>query len=148
MKRHLQLRRCFSTQRFDARSWAIRVQIESTEVAQLCCELMLLLFEKAEKLSLLFEQNHKLTLAVTSEQSRTTGGNQNTIPVNLSRRDLELLLGFLLTWYRDGVAEVSHIDIELISDNASGKDCTLVVEANSSRPPLPAEEVERMLKNM
>lgn len=148
MKRHLQLRHPFVTQRFDANSWAIRVQIESTAVAPLCCELMMLLFEKAEKLSLLFGHNHKLILAVTSEMSHATGDNEKAIPINLSRIDFEFLLGFLLSWYRDGIAEVNHVDIELRSDNASGNDCTLVIEAEISRPPMPSEEVERILKNM
>lgn len=146
MKRHLQLRQSFIADRYDQRSWAIRVPIETAEVPSLCCELVLLLYGKADRLVLKGVHSQKLALTCGGDQSSATGQNPLSIPVNLSRRDLEFLLGFLVTWYRDGMAEVNHVDIQLQGDDVAGEDCMLVVEALSSQPPLTANEIEKLLR--
>lgn len=148
MKRHLQLRYTFNVQRYSTDAWSIGLPIATLEVAPLCCELSLLLLEKVEAISLLFTNGSKLVISITTENSRVTNFETKTISIALCRRDLEMVLCFLLIWYRDSVAEVNHLDIDLVSTTSFGPDCTLIVEAEESRLPLTADEAMKILKEM
>ena len=148
MRRHIQLRQSFETCRFDTRSWAIELPIIGSDVAILICEITLLLFGRAKQLSLLFVDEKKLLLTVSNGSSIVDGSNSGPSSLSLSRNDLEFVLCYLLTWYRDGTAEVNHIDVELIGSESIGPDCTLIVKAEQSQPPMPGAEVERMLREM
>lgn len=148
MRRHLQLRQSFETCRFDSESWAIELPIASSEVPILICEITLLLFGRAAQLSLLFPLQKKVLLTVSAGSSTVDGTDVQPISLNLSRIHLEFVLGYLCTWYRDGVAEVNHIDVELKGSEGAGSDCTLVVKADQSQPPLSGEEAERILREM
>ena len=148
MKRHLRLRHPFTTQRFDARSWAIELPIAASDVIPLVCEVSLLLLGRSDQLSLLYDNRHKLVVSLCDSLSRVTGSDENPATLSLSRSDLEFVNCFLLTWYRDGVAETNHVDIELAGSSSVGEDCTLVIQAENSRPPLPGDETERILREM
>lgn len=148
MRRHIQLRHAFETCRFDARSWAIELPLVGSEVANLICEITLLLFGRSNQLSLLFAEEKKLLLTVSNGNSTVGGSDSSPSSVSLSRNDLEFVLCYLLTWYRDGTAEVNHIDVELEGIESVGPDCTLVVKAEQSQPPLPGKEAERILRDM
>ena len=148
MRRHLQLRNSFETQRFDERSWAVELAIVNSEVSSIICELTLLLYGRSDQLSLLFESKKKIVVSVAQSESAIIGSDDRFSSLSLNRNDAEFLLCFLLTWYRDGVAEVNHIDIELIGSQSDGKDCTLVVKAENSQAPLPGDEAERILREL
>ena len=148
MRRHLQLRQSFSTRRFDTGAWAIELPIAASEVVPLVCEITLLLYGRSDQLSLLFDRGRKLVVSVCEGKSVVEGSDNSPSSLSLNRSDAEFLLCFLLTWYRDGVAEVNHIDVELVASQSAGKDCTLVVKAETSQPPLPGDEAERILREM
>jgi len=148
MRRHLQLRHSITTQRFDARSWAIELPVAASDVVPLACEITLLRYGRSDQLSLLFDKGKKLMVSIAETHSTVTGAADSPSSLSLGRNDAEFLLCFLLTWYRDGVAEANHIDIELIGSQSAGEDCTLVVQAENSRPPIPGDEAERILREM
>ena len=148
MRRHVQLRQSIETFRFDPRSWAIELPIVGSEVPLLICETTLLLFGRATQLTLLFPDQKKVLLTVSNERSIVEGTVEQPTTIKLSRNDLEFVLAYLITWYRDGAAAVNHIDIDLMGTEAIGTDCTLVVKADQSQPPLTGEEAERILREM
>lgn len=148
MKRHLRLRQLFETKRFNKDSWAIILPVSSGDVVALICEISLLLFDRSEQVSLLFESGQKLIVSKTDGDSRVSGSDADAGPLCMSRRDLESLFCFLLTWYRDGIAEVNHIDIELRADASVGQDCTIVIQSEVSQPPLPGNEAARIVRQM
>ena len=59
--------------------------------------------------------------------------------VSLSTRDLDFIRHFFLRYYRDGVAEVDHIDIE--TDGGG----YIILGVEESVPPIPEEDVKRRL---
>ncbi|MCG8648300.1 MAG: hypothetical protein MI861_00620 [Pirellulales bacterium] len=148
MKRHLQLRQSITTQRFNARSWAIEMPVAASDVVPLVCEISLLLCDRSDQLSLLFDKGKKLMVSVAETSLAISGAVNDPLSLSLRRSDAEFLLCFLLTWYRDGVAEANHVDIELVGNQSVGEDCTLVVQAENSRPPIPGDEAERILRKM
>jgi len=108
----------------------------------------LLLFGRSDQLSLLFDIGNKLIVSVVDSSSEIAGSDETPMSLRLGRRDVEFMMSFLLTWYRDGVAETNHIDIELVGSPLAGEDCTLVIQAENSRPPLSGDEAERLLRDM
>ena len=148
MRRHAQLQQSFSTRRFNKRAWAIELPVAASDVVPLVCEIMLLLHDRSDQLSLLFDRGRKLVISVCEGKSAVKGSDDSPSSLSLNRSDAEFILCFLLTWYRDGIAEASHIDVELAASQSAGEDCTLIVKAEKSRPPLPGEETERILREM
>ena len=148
MRRHIQLRQSFSTRRFDVGAWAIELPIAASDVVPLVCEITLLLYGRSDQLSLLFDRGRKLVISVCEGKSAVTGSDDNPSSLSLNRSDAEFFLCFLLTWYRDRVAEANHIDVELVGSQSAGKDCTLVIKAEESQPPLSGDEAERILREM
>lgn len=148
MKRHILLRQSFSTRRFNVQAWAIELPVAASDVIPLVCEISLLLYGRSEQLSLLFDRGRKLVLSVREGESNVTGLDDNPSSLSLNRSDAEFVLSFLLTWYRDGIAEANHVDVELVGSQAAGKDCTLVIMAEKSQPPLSGGEAERILREM
>jgi hypothetical protein len=64
----------------------------------------------------------------------------NRIIIGFTTRDLDFIRHFFLRYYRDGVAEVDHIDIETCGDTYSGYITILVEE---SVPPVSPDEASR-----
>lgn len=146
MKRSIRLRHSFSTRRFDVRAWAIDLPIAASDVVPLVCEIAMLLYGRSDQLSLLFDRGRKLVVSIG--ESAVIGSNDSVSSVSLARNEVEFILGFLLTWYRDGVAEANHIDVELVGSQSAGRDCTLVITAEESQPPLSGDEAGRILREM
>jgi len=80
-----------------------------------------------------FSSKPRITFQAQSSEVRLTGNN------------LDYLRQFFLRYYRDGVAEVDHLDLEA-SDAETGDDEVYVTfEVSESRPPLSPEEAKRRL---
>lgn len=147
MKRHVELKNPLLTTCYSDGSSSVGVTIDAVSVQRLCCELMLLLYEKSLQLTLRCGTKSRLVLTVGGANGSIKKSADDLFCVEFSSSQTECLLAFLLNWYRDTIAEVPHLDIELLGDKLLGRDCTLVVKAEESRAPLSPEEVQRLLKN-
>lgn len=147
MNRRLELRQSLETCRFDATNWAAELTVRSSEVTSLICELTLLIFGKSNQLTL-SSASSDTVLAVSKEYSSVEVRDTRRFLVSMSRNDLEFIVSYLLAWYRDGFAEVNHIDLELSGAEDCGRNCTLVVRAEASRYPMNGEEAQRMLREL
>ena len=147
MNRRLELRQSLETCRFDAINWAVELTVRSSEVTSLICELTLLIFGKSNQLTL-SSASSDTVLAVSKEKSSVEVCDTRRFLVSMSRNDLEFIVCYLLAWYRDGFAEVDHIDLELSGTEDCGRNCTLVVRAEASRYPMDGEEAQRMLREL
>jgi hypothetical protein len=67
------------------------------------------------------------------------GEEKDRITVALCERDLDFVKHFYFRYYRDGMAEVDHIDIE--TDDGS----YLILSAEDSIPPVSSDEAKRRL---
>lgn len=61
--------------------------------------------------------------------------------VSLSATELEAWLGFFLRAYRDGEAEVDHLDLDI----REGDRLALVLKTDRARPPVPVGEARKIL---
>ncbi len=147
MNRRLELRQSLETCRFDATNWAAELTVRSSEVTSLICELTLLIFGKSNQLTL-SSASSDTVLAVSKEKSSVEVRDTRRFLMSMSRNDLEFIVSYLLAWYRDGFAEVDHIDLELSGAEDCGTNCTLVVRAEVSRYPMNGEEAQRMLREL
>ena len=63
----------------------------------------------------------------------------------LDEKQLGALIGFFLTYLRDGRAEVNHLDLEAAPRSKAGKRIDLIFKVPDSRPHLSQEELLRQL---
>jgi hypothetical protein len=67
------------------------------------------------------------------------------VAIQLTATELERLVDFFLRYYRDGVVEVDHIDIEA-NENVPGRmDAYVTIFVQDYRPSVSAEEAKRKL---
>src|SRR5690348_8936442 len=60
--------------------------------------------------------------------------------VVLTRNGLDYLCGFFLKYYRDGVAEVDHLDLEAVNAETGEKEVYITFQASESRAPMNPED--------
>lgn len=65
--------------------------------------------------------------------------------VELTGNSLDFLQHFFLKYYRDGIAEVDHVDLEALGRTAEQKSMYITFKVPESRPPLSPAEAERWL---
>lgn len=65
--------------------------------------------------------------------------------VRMTPNDLDYLLHFCLKYFRDGAAEVDHIDIDVVSQTDS-QESTITFKVPDSIRPLSAEEARKRLE--
>lgn len=68
--------------------------------------------------------------------------DRNSVQLQLSQMTLDYLIHYFLKYYRDGIAEVDHIDIEA---EMEGEDAYITFTADAARPPVDASEARRRL---
>jgi hypothetical protein len=71
--------------------------------------------------------------------------NTDTSLVELTPTGLKYMQHFFLKYYRDGVAEVDHIDIEAIGTSSENTDVYLTMRVGSSRPSVTPDEAKQRL---
>jgi hypothetical protein len=138
MIRHLELSTSIRHHSFGAGTYATTVIIGRAALDQILVELFLLREGLIDRLVI----THKGTkLSVSSADTSKFGTYLQMAggpTVSLTSVELEFISSFLLKYYRDGVAEVDHIDVDL----GSG---TLIVKAEDSKAPMSGVEAKRLL---
>lgn len=67
------------------------------------------------------------------------------LELSLSSVALEGLLGFFLKYYRDGMADVDHVDLEARAPEVEGGIVDVMVRVGRSAPPVSGEEARKRL---
>ena len=123
--------------------------VESSAVAGWCLGLMLL---KEQLITALLIQpdsgkkSHTCRLEVLpSRQMRSQAIlDSDTVRISLSINNLEYILSFFLKYFRDGIADVDHIDLE--ADSPDGEDViTITLKVPDSIEPVSPGEARRRL---
>jgi hypothetical protein len=102
------------------------------------------------------------TLTVTEQQGRGTkvqfqsepktgetvrvSFRSDLIRVAMTRNSLEYVQHFFLKYYRDGVAEVDHLDLQAIDAETGDKEIYVTFRVPESRAPVTPEEARRRLE--
>jgi len=64
--------------------------------------------------------------------------------MSLTHNDLDYILHFFLKYFRDGVADVDHIDLDVVSDSDS-QQSTIKFQVRDSIGPVSAKEAKKRL---
>lgn len=104
----------------------------------------------ADKIVLLSQEPiRKVTIVCNSKISTAPRAaiqaDSESLHVELSKQELGYWLHFFLRYYRDGAAEVDHIDVEYTEANASLSEAWLILKFPNAKPPVSAEEACRRL---
>src|SRR5581483_3904940 len=74
---------------------------------------------------------------------------RNGYLITITKQELEYWLSFFLKYWRDGVAEVDHIDVELIPDKTVSTDeFDLILRVDKFAPPVSPTELYRRLSKL
>lgn len=118
----------------------VRVHVTSLNLRDWCLCLQLLQDKLIEAFSFRLANSSRRMQVARGEANRYgTIGNADDLGLTLSERDLDFARHFFLRYYRDGAAEVDHIDIET---NDGGY---IIFAVDKSLPPVSAEEAKRRL---
>lgn len=92
--------------------------------------------------------NKKLRVQLGSAERRTIAApsqNGDRLDLVLAPTDLDYVLHGFLKYYRDGVAEVDHFDVQADFGTNSGADGYVTFVAPDAAPPVTEEEARRRL---
>jgi hypothetical protein len=143
MIRHLEIEHPIAYATPVSGSSALALLIGRSALGRFLIELCLLREGLTERL-VLTDRNRRLSVAAgaVSKLGRFKS-SEDDFAVSLSAVQLELVCTFLLKYYRDGEAEVDHIDVELDSDEGCG--VALVIKAENAKKPIGGSEAKRLL---
>ena len=124
-------------------SRVLHVEVDRASLHRSIISLTLLLFEKIQ----LIEFPGKFVIiSDNEEQSKSRFIMKGKVMyLELIRRDLEFVMGFLLDYERDGFAPVDHIDVELSDPTIKSNTSTLIILAKDFGKPLSAQELNKLL---
>lgn len=123
----------------------VEVNLGDLEPSRFYCELALLNEGKAEGL-LVRQHVGGLRVDIAKEDipvRARCAWKEQSLKVMLSQAELEYWMSFFLKYYRDGVAEVDHLDVE--ADSARGEVVDIIVKVSQAAPPVTDAEARRRL---
>lgn len=117
----------------------------------LCLGLVLI----KEKLvdSVVFTDLNSITTCEVTESAKSTQRRlqasiaDKSVCLQLASNQIEVLLVFLLKYYRDGVAEVDHLDLEGVLQDHKSCGFMFTIKVPDSTPPVSRIEAIRILKD-
>jgi hypothetical protein len=94
------------------------------------------------------KETTKLKISVSPSKTLAVGEvrwHDKYIDLIISRTELDAWLHFFLMYYRDGIGDVDHIDVDVTSNQGGSKNLFLVLMIPEARPPVSEAEVRRRL---
>ncbi len=133
----------------EAHDISVLINLDAIPIWHWCLELCLLQNNLTESLNISSnETDVKLRLLNASEISTgrrsTVIWKDNLALIELTSTEIEYWLAWSLKYYRDGIADVNHIDVEIKSQSKT-KNIALTLMVNNAQPPVSAEEARRRL---
>jgi hypothetical protein len=128
------------------------VSFRSDAVESWCLGLCLLEAELIEHLIVSEEVGKKhLEVRVRSSTERDrmphiSVGSDATSYIELTRDGLRYIRKFFLEYYRDGAAQVDHLDLEAIDTSTGRNTVSITFEVPDSKPPVSPEEAKARLR--
>jgi hypothetical protein len=148
MTKHLKLPLRLELVRYSGQT-VLNIQFESKALSGWCLALCLLKEGLTAALVISEEgAKGKLELELMSEakERRTHASFEaETARLRITSNDLDYLLHFFLKYYRDGFAEVDHLDLEVVAANER-QDASVTFKVPESAQPLSPEQAKKRLR--
>lgn len=120
-----------------------KLVVEATALQSLIVELLLILRGLADVLRLATDGVEFLIRQSPRDFGEGSISGQH-VDVAMSARQLDAVIEFLLVYFRDGMASVPHLDVEVDATDRAGA-ITFVVEAMLAVPPISGDDARRLL---
>jgi hypothetical protein len=149
MNKHLQLPVDIDIVRHPGKT-VLRLSLHREALCDWCMALSLLKEGLIETLTVTERERKGVKVQLLSEPK--TGGTVRVSfrpdlnRVAMTRNNLEYVQHFFLKYYRDGVAEVDHLDLQAIDAETGDKEVYVTFRAPESKPPVTPEEARRRLE--
>jgi hypothetical protein len=122
--------------------WSLNIHISTENLQIWCLSLQLLCDKLIDSIIFPIQKTTKIMEFVIENYSCCEEkSNGKGFKVSLDSRDCDFIRHFFLRYYRDGIAEVDHIDIESHGKNMG--DIIFTVD-NTQQPLSPAEAIKRL----
>ncbi|MDO3413389.1 hypothetical protein QWJ34_26810 [Saccharibacillus sp. CPCC 101409] len=147
MKRFIELKNEFVIRNYNEKLWGIELTICHEEVLDFFMELQMISFQKSDLLTLKTYHSPR-SLQIQLQQAETQSqveSKAENLKLKITERDMGVIYSFLLLYYRDAVAPVDHIDIELSDENDPEKEVYLIIKAEDFSEPISEKEARRIL---
>lgn len=150
MKRHLKLPVSFS-RRDTGGEVHVVVDFGTAGIEEWCLNLVLLKEEMASSLTL---TNGRDSLALRigikrdldkSHRAIATWGGNGALELQLTLTELECWLSFFLKYFRDGIPDVDHIDLQVKATKSLPKGLFLTLKVAEAKPGVTPNEARRRL---
>ena len=125
----------------------VEIDFGSVSPDRMVAELLLLSERLIEGLTIRREgSKHRVRIRRSDTKGCAVASwREDSLEIGLSDREIGSWLSFFLKYYRDGMAEVDHIDIEASSAREGIPPIDIVLKVAHAQPPLSAEEARRRL---
>jgi hypothetical protein len=127
----------------------VTINLKDVPMPEWCLNLCLLKEKLVDTLIFLIGKK-KLKIEVENiEDSRRANVffAPNQVHLKVDPRELERWVDFFLMYYRDGVAQVDHIDVEALAISETPEDIYITFMVKDAVPPMSAEEARKILDN-
>ncbi len=116
------------------------VNIPPESLTNWCLCLELLLGSYVDSFAFVNVASHtRLNVSMSNETSFWNQVTPSQFEIGLDRDDAEALTAFLMRYFRDGVAEVDHVDVQMVNDGY------VIFKVEEFAPPMSQEELMRKL---
>jgi len=132
-----------------AQEISISINLDAVPIWRWCLELCLLRDNLAEALTISSKSAGVQVTVSTGLEAFARGRalvtwQEDEAFIQITDTELEYWLAWSLKYYRDGIANVNHIDVEIASRD-SKKGITLTLRVDNAQPSVSAEEARRRL---
>ena len=147
MKRYLKIKGETRYNQYDSESWSLDIEIQLEDLVSVLLELQLLEFGHTESCTLNSKDN-TITVAFSHVKEKNQSIIERNGPrfqVGLTKNDIEFISSYLLQYYRDSLAPVDHVDIEVEGLNELARNGTLVIKTSNAIEPMSGDEARKIL---
>lgn len=125
----------------------VMVDLTDVPISEWCLNLCLLKEELVDTLVFLVgKQKLKFEIAnIEGSAGAHVFLHSNEVHVKVHPAELECWVNFFLQYYRDGVAEVDHIDVEALTIGKEPEDTYIIFTVKDALPGMSSEEARKML---
>ena len=146
MKRTLTLTNNLILRKYSQKSWSICFEITYDDISALILEFQMIVYRLTQSVILLSPKGEdSVNILLNEKEESEITKDSSKLNILLSQKDIEFVISYLLQYYRDYCAPVSHIDIELVHKGLLGQDATLVIKASDVIEPMTEEDARKML---
>ncbi len=146
MNRFIEIQGELVFKRYDLNSWEIIVDVLPVDLIGLILELQLIDYNHLDSIiinSLKTKLNISISKCTDDKHSQIQLLNSR-YHIRLAKNHIEAILSYLLQYFRDAFAPVSHMHIDIYNSNIDGVG-TFTIKASVFAEPMSGEEAKKIL---